>query len=234
MALYDTANTWAMDDEFFLGFINERPASRVLDLGCGTGRSTLAVAAAGHCVVGIDPDSEALAAARGKPEAGNVDWVSGTSAQIPEGELFDVAITTSHVAQALSDDVAWARTLGDLHRTLLPGGRLVVDSRDPVARAWERWTPVNTLGTCTLLDGITLETWNECTEPEDGCITMTGHRRLRRNIEETYTSVLAFRSEAQLREDIATAGFSIERVNGGWNGEAVGSQQGELIVIAGK
>lgn len=92
-ALYDTENTWVVDAEFSIAFINERPASGVLDVGCGAARLTLAVGAA--C---IDPDSDALAAARGKPDEGNVDWVSGTSAQIPDGGLFDVAIRTSHVA----------------------------------------------------------------------------------------------------------------------------------------
>ena len=64
-ALYDAENQWAADDDFFLAFVNERPNSRVLDLGCGTGRMTLAVAADGHAVVGIDPNPDSLAAARG-------------------------------------------------------------------------------------------------------------------------------------------------------------------------
>ncbi|MGO3269972.1 class I SAM-dependent methyltransferase, partial [Corynebacterium casei] len=162
-ALYDTENTWAADDEFFLAFVNERPDTKVLDLGCGTGRLTLAIAAAGHRVVGIDPDFDSLAAAQRKPESGNVDWVGGTSSQIPAGESFDVAIMTSHVAQAISNDDDWAQTLEDVYRSLVPGGRLAFDSRDPAARVWERWTPANTHGSYTLPDGTTIETWIECT-----------------------------------------------------------------------
>ncbi len=83
-ALYDAENQWAEDDDFFLAFVNERPNGRVLDLGCGTGRMTLAVAANGHAVVGVDPNPDFLAAARTKPGAHAVTWTEGTSAAIPQ------------------------------------------------------------------------------------------------------------------------------------------------------
>lgn len=233
-ALYDSENRWAVDDDFFFAFVNERPASHVLDLGCGTGRLTLAVAAGGHRVVGIDPDTDSIAAAQRKPGAHNVKWVGGTSAQIPEENTFDVAIMTSHVAQAITDDAEWVQTLDDVHRALVTGGRLTFDSRDPSARAWERWTPTNTQGVYTLPDDTTVETWTECISQSDGLVTMTEHRILQGNVEETDTTTLAFRSESKLRDDLAAAGFTVDRVLGGWGGEAVGNEQGELIVIAHK
>ncbi|MDN6201744.1 MAG: class I SAM-dependent methyltransferase, partial [Micrococcaceae bacterium] len=84
-ALYDAENPWSVDDAFFLTVINELPSSQVLDLGCGTGRLTRAVAADGHHVVGIDPDAAALDAARRKPDAEHIRWVHGTSTRIPDG-----------------------------------------------------------------------------------------------------------------------------------------------------
>lgn len=233
-ALYDRENQWSVDDDFFLAFINEYPSSRVLDLGCGTGRLTRAVAAAGHHVVGIDPDADALEAARRKPGAENIRWVQGTSNRIPEGVPFDVVILTSHVAQAISDDAAWARTLDEVHHALVPGGRLIFDSRDPAARAWERWTPKNTVGMYTLPDGTSIETWADCTAPVDGQATLTEHRVRPGHEEETATLVLRFRSETRLREDLAVAGFAVDSVEGGWAGEAVGEGPGELIVIVHK
>jgi hypothetical protein len=37
----------------------------------------------------------------------------------------------SHVAQFFADDDEWSRNLADLNRALVPGGRLVFDTRDP-------------------------------------------------------------------------------------------------------
>ncbi|WP_223944319.1 class I SAM-dependent methyltransferase [Arthrobacter sp. StoSoilB20] len=233
-ALYDANNEWAGDDDFFLAFVNERPSSRVLDLGCGTGRMTLAVAAAGHRVVGIDPNPDSLATARMKPGAGQVTWIDGTSAAIPSGAAFDVAIMTAHVAQAINDDGDWSRTLADVHRSLVPGGRLVFDSRDPAARAWEHWTPARTRRVHTLPDSSVVEAWAKSTPELEGRVTLTEYRAVNGSIPETETSVLAFRTEAQLRQDLETAGFTVERVYGGWAGEDVGSGQGELIVVAHK
>ncbi|TVU58274.1 methyltransferase domain-containing protein [Paenarthrobacter nitroguajacolicus] len=232
--LYDAENQWAADDDFFLGFVNERPHSRVLDLGCGTGRVSLAVAAAGHRVVGIDPNINSLAAARGKRGAEDVTWIDGTSAQIPEDEVFDVAIMTAHVAQAITHDADWSRTLADVHRALVPGGRLAFDSRDPAARAWERWTPADTRATRTLPDGSAVETWIGETVEESGLVTFTEHRVSAGHPEDAETSVLKFRTEEQLRHDLCTAGFTVERILGGWAGEEVGSGHGELIVVARK
>ncbi|MGO4147445.1 class I SAM-dependent methyltransferase [Paenarthrobacter sp. YAF11_1] len=233
-ALYDAGNQWAEDDDFFLAFVSERPNSRVLDLGCGTGRMTLAVAAAGHSVVGIDPNPDSLAAAQRKRGAEAVTWIDGTSAAIPQEATFDVAIMTAHVAQAINDDGGWSRTLADIHRALVPGGMLVFDSRDPAARAWEHWTPAKTRRVHTLPDGSMVEAWIECAAETGGLVALTEHRLCNGSTEETETSVLAFRTEDQLRHDLNSAGFTVNHLYGGWAGEDVGSGQGELIVIAHK
>jgi SAM-dependent methyltransferase len=129
VGVYDAAFGWDRDDDLFLALAGENGPARVLDLGCGTGRLTLAMAAAGHRVTGVDPAAASIEAARRKIGAERVTWVVGTSAEL-EGS-FDVAVLTSHVAQFLVTDEEWDRTFADVHGALVPGGRLVFDTRDP-------------------------------------------------------------------------------------------------------
>lgn len=230
--LYDAENAWAPDDDFFLAFINEQPVSRVLDLGCGTGRLTLALAAAGHHVTGVDPHAGSLAAARAKPGAGAVDWIDGTSAQLPGDAVFDAVLMTAHVVQAIAEDAEWSRTLADIKRVLVPGGRLVFDSRDPQARAWQRWTPANTRNQYTLPDGTHVQLWLDSAPGSNERVFITEHRLLTDGAREFEEAVLAFRSESTLCADLAAAGLTVEQVLGGWSGQAVGSGDGELIFVA--
>ncbi|MGY2080567.1 class I SAM-dependent methyltransferase [Modestobacter sp. SYSU DS0657] len=230
--LYDVENAWAEDDDVFLAFADERPGSHVLDVGCGTGRLTIAIAAAGHRVVGVDPDVGRLAAARRKPGAEVVTWIEGTVADVPGDQVFDTALMTSHVAQAIASRRAWAETLDHLHRLLRPGGRLVFDSRDPAFRAWERWTPDRRRAVHHLPDGTVVESWTECTMHPGGLVGLVERRRLPDGTMQTETSVLAFRTEGELRADLTRAGFTVERVSGGWRGEPVGVGVGELLVVA--
>src|SRR5260221_9977728 len=138
--VYDAAFGWSRDDDFFLSIVNETPAARVIDLGCGTGRLALGMAAAGHTITGVDPAKASLEAARAKPGADRVTWIEGTAAALPNA-AFDVAVMTSHVAQFFVTDEEWRQALADLRRALVPGGTLTFDTRDPRARGWERWNP---------------------------------------------------------------------------------------------
>ena len=69
---------------------------RVLDLGCGDGRLALGVAPLARRVDGIDPDAEAIAAAkRNARKAGvrNVRFAAGAAQQLPYRDgAFDVVI----------------------------------------------------------------------------------------------------------------------------------------------
>jgi SAM-dependent methyltransferase len=210
-AAYDAENTWGRDDDFFLALAAETPGSRVLDLGCGTGRLTVALAAAEHSVTGIDPAGAMLDVARARAGAESVTWVHGTAASAPK-RSFDLALMTSHVAQVFVDGVEWADTLGHLARALVPGARLAFDSRDPAARGWERWTGV------TAIDEGTVSFTSTNLLP-DGSVLAVG-------------SVLRFRTESELRDSLESSGFTLEAMYGGWSREPVGAGDGELIVVA--
>lgn len=229
--IYDAECPWSRDDEFFLGVVNETPAARVLDLGCGTGRLATGLARAGHTVTGVDPARASLDAARARPDADRVTWIEGTSETLPEA-AFDVAVMTSHVAQMFLHDDAWLGVLADLHRALRPGGRLAFDSRDPEARGWERWNPAESRRRVSLGDGRHADVHSEVTLVENGVVTFVHHYRFGDGDELQSRARLRFRSEAEIRSALSRTGFEIEVVFGGWRREPVGRGDGELLFVA--
>lgn len=231
MPVYDAECPWSRDDDFFLSVVGETPGARVLDLGCGTGRLALGMAAAGHTVTGVDPARASLEAARAKPGAERVTWIEGTAPVLPDAS-FDVAVMTSHVAQFLVDDDEWRRTLADLRRALVPGGRLVFDSRDPRAREWERWNPVDSRRRISLPDGRVVAAWTEVTAVQDGAVTFSHHYTFPDGEELLSTATLRFRTQEELCSSLREAGFSVESMYGGWQREPVGMGDGELLVVA--
>ena len=229
--VYDAECPWSRDDDFFLSVVEETPRVRVLDLGCGTGRLALALAAAGHRVTGVDPAASSIAAARAKPGAERVTWLEGTAGELPRA-AYDVTVMTSHVAQFLVDDATWLTLLDDVARALVPGGRLVFDSRDPRDRAWERWNPVDSRRRVTLPDGAEVEVWTEVLSVAGGSVAFTHHYRFPDGAALRSDSTLRFRSEGELRSSLAAAGFDVEEVYGGWGREPGGEGDGELLVVA--
>jgi SAM-dependent methyltransferase len=230
--VYDAQCLWSRDDDLFLALVNEEPKVRVLDLGCGTGRLTVALAAAGHTVTGVDPALPSLEAARRKAGAAAVTWIHGSSSVLPQ-VAFDVAVMTSHVAQFFVSDDEWQETLGDLKRALVPGGRLLFESRDPEARMWERWNPAESKRRTLLADGRVVSTWTEVTGiTTNRSVSFSLHYEFPDSQRLVSTATLRFRTESELRSSLAQAGFAISAIYGGWKRQPVGVGDGEFIVLA--
>ena len=106
---------------------------RVLDLGCGKGRFSTRLGAAGARVVGLDLSAAMLA------EAKSLDRVRASARRLPfSGESFD-AVVAVEVFEHLT---ALRTVLEESRRVLMPGGVLVVVDKN--AGSWNAdrpWLP---------------------------------------------------------------------------------------------
>jgi len=99
---------------------------RAVDLGCGPGAPTRALAKRVAHVTAIDPAQVMLAVARLIPASSNIDWTLGTAASIP------LDTETIDIVWALASVHHWANienSIAEVFRVLRPGGRFVAIER---------------------------------------------------------------------------------------------------------
>ncbi|WP_123746367.1 class I SAM-dependent methyltransferase [Saccharothrix texasensis] len=228
-AYYDLINGFGDDDRFYLGLV--LAATAVLDVGCGTGTLLKAARAGGHegRLVGLDPAEGMLLQARRDP---GVDWVRGDLGTVAFDGEFDLVVMTGHAFQVfLTDDEVRAQFTA-IRRALTPDGRFAFETRDPGARAWERWTPEN--GTEVVGHGgerVRVEHFVESVV--DGLVTMT----------ETFSSpdwpeprvdrgTLRFTDAEHLDALLRDTGFDVAERYGSWDRTPPTATSREIITIA--
>ncbi|HET6481174.1 MAG TPA: class I SAM-dependent methyltransferase [Actinoplanes sp.] len=230
-AAYDELNPADHDYRFYAALADELHATRVIDLGCGTGTLTRLLAGQGRAAVGIDPDPEMLRVAKEKPGGEHVDWRLGFSDRAGTSSA-DFAVMSGHVAQVFRDDDAWSDALQHLHRALVPHAVLAFESRNPDARTWQRWTRQATLRTVDTPEGP-VEFWHETAWVS---LPLVAYDTLTRNLntgEETCDrDVLAFRAPSALARSLETAGFTVAGQYGDWQREPLTADSPEIILVA--
>jgi 2-polyprenyl-3-methyl-5-hydroxy-6-metoxy-1,4-benzoquinol methylase len=117
------------------------PDDIVLDLGCGPGFLSVAMAAKVQKVIGFDISPGAIACAKVLDPAPNVEYISGVSAgldNIPDDPV-DVVVSFA-VIQHLTENV-YVSVASDCYRKLKPGGRLILQVQlpDPKWRSEQDW-----------------------------------------------------------------------------------------------
>jgi SAM-dependent methyltransferase len=235
VALYDTLNPAAADTAFYRQLAGA--AARIADLGCGTGLLACALAEDGHRVTGIDPSAEMLRVARRRLHGDAVRWIEGDAGALAFAGPVDLVLMTGHVAQVFLDDDAFLATLRAARYALRHGGRLAFESRNPAARAWDRWTKADSRRRVDVAGVGNVEVWQERESAPDpqatGRVRFDTHYRFESTGEVVIAaSELRFRSRDEFAGLLATAGFDSAEWYGDWDRTPLGAASRELIAVA--
>lgn len=203
----------------------------VLDVGCGTGALLHRARDAGHVgrLCGLDPDAASLDIARRRSD---IEWTIGVAASITWDNEFDVATMTGHAFQVLLTDEDVRTSLGAIHRALVDGGRFAFETRNPVARAWERWTPAHAKDFVDAR-GRPVRVSHEVVSVLGDLVMLTettsepGGRQLRAD-----RASLRFLDVDTLASFLADAGFAIDAQYGDWDRRPLAPDSPEIITVA--
>jgi len=101
--------------------------SSVLDLCCGMGRHSMALADFGYRVTGVDLSGVLLDVARERDGSGRVEWLQGDMRSVPADGPFDAVVNLFTSFGYFDDDRENGKVLQEISRLLKPGGRFIID-----------------------------------------------------------------------------------------------------------
>jgi SAM-dependent methyltransferase len=107
------------------------PAGRALELGIGTGRIALRLAARGVAVQGIDASEAMVAKLRAKPGGADLPVTVGDFAEVPAEGEFDLVYVVFNTFFGLLTQEDQIRCAGNVAARLRTGGRFVIEAFVP-------------------------------------------------------------------------------------------------------
>lgn len=227
--LYDSFSWHRRDFDFYLPLLMS--AERVLDVGCGTGELLHLAREAGHGgrLCGLDPAEAMLEQARGRSD---IEWVRGDLSTVDWSDAFDLVVMTGHAFQVFVGDDELRDALLAIRRALAAGGRFAFETRNPLARAWENWTPEHAREVEYRDSRVRMETRVET--PVTGELVSFVHTFSSPDWErpETSRSTLRFIDIDSLSALLKESGFVIEDQFGDWERQPLSDSSPEIITIA--
>lgn len=231
-ACYDAANPTDAADAFYLALAGDQPKT-ILDMGSGTGRLAVALAARGHRVTGADPSAGMMKIARSRPDTERVRWVDSEAAHLALEERFDLIIMTGHVFQVFLEDDSVRAILRTLRRHLAPGGRLAFETRNPLVEEWREWVPHLTRERLQVPGIGVVEIHYDIAKAEGAFITFETRFRFAPDDVVIAPTTLRFMSHDELAAFLAEAGFAEVAWFGDWDRSPISATSPEIIVFAG-
>ena len=194
-----------------------RAGGPVVELAVGTGRIAIPTAAQGIRVIGIDSSPGMLEVCHERAELAGVasllDLRLGDLLEPPVDERVRLVTCPFRSYLHLLGDEERLRALGAARELLVPGGRLVFESRDPARAAWLEWTRDQTYRRVVVPGAGPVETWTDLTAVEGNLVSFRTTFVLgRRGTVLTSDSTLRFRSHDELTHSLLAVGLVVDEV----------------------
>ena len=231
-SLYDLFCPWEPRGDFSFYLPLVMSAGAVLDVGCGTGALLHGARDAGHTsrLCGLDPADAMLDQARTRSD---IEWVLGDLASANWDREFDLVVMSGHAFQVFVNDDDLRNSLSAIRSALTEDGRFAFETRNPLVRAWERWTPDNAVEVVTAA-GAVVRMAHQVETPVDGdivsfTITFTSPSWDRPQLSR---STLRFLNAESLSSFLSDAGLTIEEQFGDWDRQPLTDTSPEIVTIA--
>jgi SAM-dependent methyltransferase len=210
-SIYDALDGDRSDLDVYVTIAAELGASRVLDVGCGTGTFALLLAEAGYVVTALDPARASLDVARKKPGAGRVHWIEGDATRLSPLQV-DLATMTGNVAQAITSDADWHSTLGRVHEALRPGGHLVFETRIPSRWACLEWNRAASHQVTDVAGVGAVEAWVDVLQVAGALVSFRWTYVFPDRDVLTSDSTIRFRERGEVEEALTAHGYGVVKV----------------------
>lgn len=129
---YDAENADLVEDLEAYLLLAERFGGPVLDIGCGTGRVALHLAAAGFDITGVEPSAAMLAIGRTRPGIGDVTLIQSQAAGFFSPTRFGLAVLAFSTFQHFHTQDDQLSALTNIAGHLQAGGGIALDLSNPV------------------------------------------------------------------------------------------------------
>jgi len=228
-ALYDAVCRGRPDFRFYLPLV--MAAGAVLDVGCGTGELLRWARERGHPgrLCGLDPADAMLDVARRRSD---IEWVLADARSMRFAAEFDLVVMTGHAFQVFVEDDDVGAVLAAARAALTPGGRVAFETRNPLARAWEGWTPDNAVEVHDS-SGHLVRLTHEVVALEGERVSFTStFTSPGWELSEVSQTTLRFTDADSVSRLLCDAGLVIEEQFGDWDRSSLGAASPEIITIA--
>ena len=210
-----------------INWLRLHPHAEVLDLCCGMGRHSLALADAGFQVTGVDLSDVLLNEARELDTDHRVRWYHADMRRLPPNARFDAVVNLFTSFGYFPEDVEQLKVLHAMHDVLIPGGSFIIDFIN-TAHVKKHLVPHSVRED----EGQRIE---ELRRIQDGFVQK--EIRIKDIAAETepriYKESVKLYSREQLSEMLEAADLQVDQVHGGYDEEKYDEQISPRMIFVG-
>lgn len=221
----------AREAEQMAAWLQIPAGASILDIGCGMGRHSKALAGAGYQVTGVDLSNTLLDVAREQDSEGIVEWRHGDMRSLPFADgAFDATVNlfTSFGYFSLEEDNV--NVLRHIRRVLRPKGSFLIDFLNP------RFVETNLVRRSERKDEETGIQIIEERSVRDGWVQkeITINDPLAPGLPRQYLERVRLYPLSWFQKRLEETGLRLEAVRGGYDGAEYHPERSQRMIMSGK